>query len=357
MRYMVIKRGSSSSPTTELGMLVESLGPGQNALLADTGLSSSNDQYNWTSRFFYDAVRGYAIATGKHQSPDTLTWIGQFSEASNAWTGGTFQFPQTNRGHVYEGLAYAPATGVAYFLESGGATDRIAVHAPGDAFNVWTYIGQDPETKGLPSPSNLIAGSADFVTDSSSLAHHPGFYGAGAEGLLVACQFGFAGYRISNDTYTTIISKATWTSLLGTAGGSESASLYCAGLNAIFFSAGNDGNILWKMDAGGTVTRMVDTVIRCGPDDGGGPSLKLVDDPEGGPTFYGLESAGTRRVFKFNPANSTLENTGTFHPFVPPDGENMFFASCKPTGCTHGAIWGIEESTTGWRSRIYVLSA
>jgi hypothetical protein len=343
----------SAAPTTTLGTLVQALAPGGNVLLGDTGLSSSNDQYNWQSRFFFDAARGYAIAAGKHQSPDTLTWIGQYSEASNAWTGGTFQFPLTTSGHVYEGFTYAPATGSAYLLEKGGLVSRIATHALGDAFNVWSYIGANPTTKGLPAAGSLMAGSGDFVTNSSCLAHHPSFYGTGIEGVLVGCQFGFAGYRVGNDTYSTVVSKTTWNSLIGTDGQALSAALYCAGLNALIFSGGARANILWKMDAGGTVTRLVDTAIRCGPDSGTTASLKLVDDPEGGETFYGMESAGTGRVFKFNNSNNTLEDTGTVHPFTPPDGENMFFAACKPAGCTHGAIWGIEEFSSGWRSRLY----
>lgn len=357
MRYMVVKR-SGASPTTELAMLVESLGPGENALLAETGLPSTTDQFNWNTRFFYDAARGYAIALGKKQSPVTTTWVGQFNEAAHAWVGSLFQFPLTNTGHVYEGVTYSWVTGSAYHLEKGGLVDRIAVHSFGDAFNVWNYIGANPTTKGLPAPGNLMAGSGDFVTNTSCLAHHPSFYGSSIEGVLVGCQFGFAGYRLGNDTYTTVVSKTTWQSL-GIGIANLPASLYVAGLNALIFSSGNAGGlVMWKMDAGGTVTRLVDAPVRCGPDNGGGACLKLVDDPEGGPTFYGLECAGSKRVFKFNNSNNTLENTGTFHPFIADADEDVFFAACKPTGCTHGAIWGIEESgPAGWRSRIYRLNA
>jgi hypothetical protein len=344
---------SADVPTT-LATIVQDLDPGENAFLGDTGLSTTTDQYNWQSRFFYDAARKYAFAAGKKQSPATLTWIGQYDEDANHWTGGTFQFPLTSTGHVYEGCTYAPATGTAYLLERGGLVHRIARHGIGDDFDEWTYIGDDPSDKGLPPAGSLMAGSGNFVTNSSCLTHHPDFYSTGVEGLLVGCQFGFAGYRVDNDTYSTVLSKTTWNSLVGTDGMANSAALYCVGLNALIFSAGSRANILWKMDAGGTVTRLVDTAIRTGNDAGGSPCLKLVDDPEGGPTFYGLECVGSKRVFKYNNSNNTLEDTGTFHPFTADDDEDVFFAACKPTGCTHGAIWGIEESGTPvWRSRLY----
>lgn len=340
---------SNQSPTASYPAAwpIVALGQAQ-SITGEAGLVDAwTNGIKWVNRFYYDQDRGRAFMLTKRAGGLAFTYSSVLYQASNnTWT--HYEGPGSSSdesGHVYESIAYDPATGRLYNGNYGGDTVK----------------AKDLETS-LVSWINPVtaAYSEPFTNDiQPAMAWHPNLFGVGDGGLVV--QKGNWGdptgillaWRKGGSAPNTWseIPGVSWSGNIGGGGPAyNGAVVYCkAGDFCVFSCPAQAGNLAWRIPAGSggnlaTAVQIQNAPMQVGYSDTG-VTGGLYDSPkDADPHMYLIQKGGSS-VWKCD--GSTWSPAGS-HPLSYPD--NYFIlASCQPHGVFMVRGFYASTPTQIWR--------
>jgi len=334
------------SSASALGTRAASLQPGNSSteLGDNSGSLSSVLLYpiQWENTFYYDQARGFAYILGKDAGGGPRSTL-LYNEATNTWSGANYA--ATEAGHIYESMAFDPATGDVYNGHWNGSTfQKVSPEVSLTAF-----------TEATSSFS-----SVSRVSLQPACAWHPNLFGTGDGGLVVA------GAQTDNDQIAKVVAwrkatntwseftETTHTTSSGNGAMYDAGAEYCRGGDSVYVSyrAGAGGRT-YRIPAGsggvkGTAVQISNPPVDLTyPSSSGARVGALVDDPSGGSYPYILGRHGTKNVWKFN--GTSWVDMGFLHPFSDPNGDYYWVvASCYP----YGVFWG-RGNSTGQPSKLW----
>lgn len=325
--------GASSSALGDSGFTLGDIG----------GAKGPLHGIQWQNVFYYDAANARAVMLSKSENTTARSpvWLSRYNATTNTWSAS--EDGSDPLGHVYESVAYDPATPRVFNGDWAAAYIKYA--NPTVAPVSWAQSANTPSSVAL--------------TDSvqPAMAWHPNAFGSGQGGLMVMNGRSTAGsilcYRPSNNSWATVNGSA-WTY-----SGSNSAAYigtlrYIAGgdyVMAVCFTDNSNMRTI-KIPAGsggttlGTATVIANPPIPCTYCDQSGSNIGVILDnphPTRTDSAYILEKAGSRRVWKWNGA-AWSQLSGVTHPFQGyANGSTAWTcASCYP----HNVFWAKGYDTT-----------
>jgi hypothetical protein len=323
--------------TDQLANLAATLSAGAlSTALGDTGFSQQAlNTIQWANRFFYDADRHTAHLLGKNASSGGRERSNcRYDAIANTWT--TAVYGGVELGHVYESIAYDPASGDLY--SGTWASSAVKKWRAGSGLSTWL----DP-----------VATYSGEMSDSTqpTLCWNPNLFGTGDGGLLAIAAS-------ASGTRLIALRKSTgvWSVVSGIA---DSVSGDYPQYGAIEYirsgnycivaldPGGGGGTYRIASGTGGSLpsaTRIANVPIKCGYVGEGAVGI-LIDSPTAGGAPYILEKGGSSRVWRYSGSSWALQSYS--HPLEGLN-ENWVVASVYP----HGVFWS-QDDGAGTPSRVW----
>lgn len=149
------------------------------------------EDYEWQSRFCYDATRNIFHVLFKPANNNTAWYHRIYDVATDTWSNVTLSLNLS--GHIFGNLTIDPATGNLYLIAGNSATLRRYVAATG----VWAIA------------SNDIFLNFSSETHKNGVVWHPNLFGSGQGGIIAANAIQAVTWRESDGSIISNIQNGT----------------------------------------------------------------------------------------------------------------------------------------------------